>query len=467
MKTHLQKSFASLFSACILLSTGYNANAQSISAGSVHSIYVCSSGVAKATGNNASGQLGNGSITRTSTPGSVSGLTGIISTVSRDQFTLYLKNDGTVWAVGYNGYGQFGNGTVKNALVPVQIPNLSGVVKIAAGFYHSLFLKSDSTVWSAGRNFSGELGDGTKTQREIPVQVTSLSGIIDIAAGDYHSMFLKSDSTVWSCGDNQNGCLGLGSAPLQIVNPTRVATIGGVTAIAGGFRHSLFLKGDSTVWASGLNSQGQLGDGTNTDRFVPVQISSLEAITAVSAGQQHSIFLKGDGTVWSSGSNLSGQLGDGTNLDKNSPVQVSGLTGIVKIAASGFSHSLFLKNDNTFWACGANNAGQLGDGTTVGRNVPVMVSDNCVVTELSETKADLPVQVYPNSSRGIFALKVDGMNDKIEKIEIYNLAGEIVFSEKPVGSHILIDISDKSKGLYFYKILGKKQAVTTGKIVVN
>ncbi|MFH1121635.1 MAG: T9SS type A sorting domain-containing protein [Bacteroidota bacterium] len=467
MKPSSHRSRTVIFSAILFLGSLYNAYAQSMSAGSAHSVFVCNSGEAKATGTNTFGQLGNGTTTSTSTPGPVTGLNGIIASASRDQFTLFLKNDSTVWAVGYNGYGQFGNGTITNSDVPVQIPVLSGVIKIAAGTYHSLFLKSDSTVWSCGRNFSGELGDGTKIQKNTPVLVSSLTGIIDIAAGDYHSMFLKSDSTVWSCGDNQNGCLGLGNAPMQIVNPTQVSSISGVTLIAGGFRHSLFVKQDSTVWASGYNSQGQLGDGTSIDKFTPVQISSLTGIAGISAGQQHSLFLKIDGTVWSSGANLYGQLGDGTNLDKNTPVRVSGLTGIVKISASGLYHSLFLKNDQTFWASGANNAGQLGDGTIINRNTPVMVIDNCIITEVSDIQRHLHALIFPNPSKGLFTFQITGSHPIIDHLEICNLYGEIVYSEKPKESNILFDLSNKSKGLYFYKILINKQVVLTGKIVVN
>jgi alpha-tubulin suppressor-like RCC1 family protein len=467
MKIYLQKAIKVFITAILIVSSAYLSTAQTMSAGGAHSVFVCASGEARATGNNNVGQLGNGTNTNTSTPGPVNGLTGILATSSRDQFTLFLKNDSTVWAVGYNGYGQFGNGTIINSDVPVQIPDLSGVIKIAAGTYHSLFLKSDSTVWSCGRNFSGELGDGTKMQKNTPVKVTSLTGIIDIAAGDYHSMFLKSDGTVWSCGDNQNGCLGLGSAPMQIVFPTHVSSISDVNTIAGGFRHSLFIRQDSTVWASGLNTEGQLGDGTNTDKLTPVHITGLSGITGIAAGQYHSIFLKGDGTVWSSGANLNGQLGDGTNLDKNSPVMVIGLTGIEKIAASGYYHSLFLKNDKSFWACGANNVGQLGDGTVIGRNVPVLVLDNCAVTGVHEIISEINTLVYPNPSQGLFTLQINGTHPEIDNLEIYTLLGELVYSEKPNGSVITVDLSKRSKGVYFYRIKSNKQIKTIGKIVVN
>lgn len=441
---------------------------QSMSAGASHSVFVCADGEATATGANTFGQLGNGSFAGTATPVPVSGLTEIVATSSRDQFTLYLLSDSTVWAAGYNGFGQLGNGTTENASTPVQIPNLTGVARIAAGTYHSLFLLGDSTVWSCGRNFSGELGDGTQAQRTTPVQVTSLSGIVDIAAGDYHSMFLRSDSTVWACGDNQNGCLGLGfGAGLQVVGPTQVASLSGVTRIAGGFRHSLFVRGDSTVWASGYNSQGQQGNGTNLDNHTPAQITSLSDVVGISAGLHHSLFLKDDGTVWSAGSNLEGQLGNGNNLDQNIPVQVSGITDAVEVYASGGQHSLFRISDNTFWACGQNNGGQLGIGNNSFSNVPVLVNDGCIVSDISELSGSIRATVYPNPSEGIFHFLMEGAAAPVEHVEIVNLAGEWVYSGRPAGSMPAVDLSDQPGGVYFFRVTDRNQHVSTGRIVLE
>lgn len=468
MRTMKQNFRALFITATLLFNSVYFAGAQTVAAGGNHSIFVCESGEAKVTGSNLNGQFGNGTTTGALTPISVNGLSGIVAVASRDEYTLYLLSDSTVWATGFNGYGQFGNGTTTSSTTLAQIPNLTGVTKIAAGFYHSLFLKSDGTVWSCGRNFSGELGDGTQTQRTTPVQVTSLSGVIDIAAGDGHSMFLLSDSTVWSCGDNQNSSLGLGpGAPMQIINPTQVTSINGVKSIAGGFRHSLFVKHDGTVWASGRNNDGQLGNGNNTDAPIPVQVNNLTDILSVSAGQYHSLFLKSDGTVWSAGNNLYGQLGNSSNTNQNIPVQVNGLAGVTKVAASGYYHSLFLKDDNTFWACGQNNVGQLGDGTGVGSNIPVLVVDDCIPTGISQMNIDITALFYPNPSNGLFNLQISDVLAGICSIEIYTLQGELVYNEKALSSQNTIDLSNNAKGFYFYKVKNNNYVISTGKVVLN
>jgi alpha-tubulin suppressor-like RCC1 family protein len=95
-------------------------------------------------------------------------------------------------------------------------------------------------------------------------------------------------------------------------------------------------------------------------------------MVAIAAGSYHSLALGVDGTVWTWGANSYGQLGDGTTTPRSVPVQVLGLDGVVAISA-GYYHSLALRVDGSVWAWGDNLNGQLGDGTTTRRFVPVRV----------------------------------------------------------------------------------------------
>ena len=103
-----------------------------------------------------------------------------------------------------------------------------------------------------------------------------------------------------------------------------------------------FAQTGGDVWAWGGNWNGELGDGTTTDRLSPVQVSGLTEVTAIAGGRWgHSLALKSDGTVWAWGYNQYGQLGDGTTTSRSIPVQVSGLTGVTAIAA-GAHHIMAL-----------------------------------------------------------------------------------------------------------------------------
>ena len=141
---------------------------------------------------------------------------------------------------------------------------------------------------------------------------------------------------------------------------------------------------EKPIYAWGLNSSGQLGNGTTTDSYTPVQTSNLTGILQVSAGSTHSLALKSDGTVWAWGNNGNGELGDGTFDNKGTPVQVTGLTGAVQVSA-GYNYSLALRSDGTAWGWGINNAGQLGDGTGVGATTPVQVSGLFGAVQVSGT----------------------------------------------------------------------------------
>jgi alpha-tubulin suppressor-like RCC1 family protein len=147
----------------------------------------------------------------------------------------------------------------------------------------------DLEAWAWGQNEYGQLGDGTNTNRNAPVQVRGLSGVQDIDAGFFgHSLALKSDGTVWALGQNDYGQLGDGTTTQRNV-PVKVRRLSGVQDIDGGYRHSLALKSDGTVWAWGRNKYGQLGVAGTTQRNFPVQVSGLSGVRAIGAGHSHSL----------------------------------------------------------------------------------------------------------------------------------------------------------------------------------
>ena len=135
------------------------------------------------------------------------------------------------------------------------------------------------------------------------------------------------------------------------------------------------LKQDGTVWVMGANEYGQLGDRTTINKRFMRQVThnlmqSFNA-KAVAAGFFHSMILSKDGSVWAAGANDFGQLGDGTRTSKSKFVCV---TGGGKAVAAGGWHSMVLKNDDSFWATGRNCHGQLGDGSTIDKTTYIRVA---------------------------------------------------------------------------------------------
>jgi len=282
--------------------------------------------------------------------------------------TMFLKTDGTLWAAGRNDYGQLGDGTIISRRAPLQV--MIGVHAVAAGGAHTMILKTDGTLWATGWNYYGQLGDGTYNNRSMPVQV--MTGVQAVASGGNHTMILKTDGTLWATGWNAFGQLGFETngvsytpIPVQI-KPIQIMT--SVQAVASGSAHTLILKRDGTLWATGANADGQLGDGITTSRQRPIQV--LRDVLAVAAGGSHTMILKTDGSLWATGSNNHGQLGDGTTTNRSTPKKI--MTGVQAVAA-GYMHTMILKADSTLWAAGSNEYGQLGDGTTIDRYIPVQV----------------------------------------------------------------------------------------------
>ena len=285
--------------------------------------------------------------------------------------------------MGYNQDGELGNGANVNSSAPqsVFVSNVNPTpifVAVSGGGFHSLALTTAGNVYSWGHNNYGQLGNGTIADSNQPVQVTlangtPLSHIVAISAGNNHSMALTDGGQVYAWGFNVNGQVGDGSTT-QRNSPVLIPNFNNVVAIAAGGFHSLALTGNGSVYSWGYNSFGQLGYGVKdiAAHASPAPIPGLTGITAIAGGGYHSLALSGGGTVSAWGENNFGQLGDGTTTNHFSPTPVatSGdpLLASVSAISAGLYHSLALTGGFVYGA-GYNAFGQLGDGTTTNRSV--------------------------------------------------------------------------------------------------
>jgi alpha-tubulin suppressor-like RCC1 family protein len=210
---------------------------------------------------------------------------------------------------------------------------LTNVVQLRAGTVHACVVTTGGGVQCWGSNRYGQLGDGTTTDRGSAYYVAGLS----------------------------SGVLA--------VSPSSGASIGG----SEGHTCAVMVAGGVKCW--GLNFAGQLGDGTTTNRLTPVDVPGLAGPAVdVAAGFDHTCALLETGAVQCWGANASGQLGDGTTTPRPAPTNVTGLpSGAVEIAA-GPRHTCVITPASDAKCWGANEKGQLGDGTTIMRPAPVDVS---------------------------------------------------------------------------------------------
>lgn len=214
----------------------------------------------------------------------------------------------------------------------------------------------------------------------IEPDVLQLQPQARIAGGGSHTVVLAPDGRVVAAGANQDGQLGDGTTTDRLVL-VRVQNLTDVVAVDAGTSHSLALDASGRVWAWGDNDLGQLGNGTTIDSSVPVQVdpTNLTGVVAISAGHAHNLALSSDGTVWAWGLGRQGQLGTGrTEIERTVPVQVDDteLTGVVAISA-GQTHNVAIDASGAVWAWGSNLFGELGDGSGQGgRQAPVRVDDS-------------------------------------------------------------------------------------------
>ena len=323
-------------------------NVLALSTGYLHSLALCSDGTMASWGYNSYGQLGSGPTDSRPHPGPVlesAALGGkrVVAISSGAFHNLALCSDGTIAAWGYNNHGQLGDGSTESRDSPVLV-NLTGaltgksVVAVAAGAYHSFALCSDGTLAAWGYNDEGELGNGGSTGSPIPQAVGgALTGkkVLAVSAGQYHALALCTDGTLAGWGYNKHGQVGNGG-DTTVFSPIAISANGvlagkTVTAIHTGGRHSLALCDDGTLAAWGSNSSGQLGDGSTTQRPLPVEVIhdgvlSGKQVTSIAAGEEHSLANCADGSIATWGSGKDGRLGNGGIESTPVPVLVTGST---------------------------------------------------------------------------------------------------------------------------------------------
>lgn len=384
-------------------------NVTATTGGAEFALALLANGEVKAWGGNRHGELGTGTtgpencppgeeVACAMTPVAVSGLSEVSSVSAHGYFSLALLANGEVVAWGDNAHGQLGDGTssgpetckpiaetVEGIVIngngacsrsPVAVSGLSEVAQVSAGAFHSLALLKNGKVMAWGNNEAGELGDGTTTKRTTPVEVEGLSEVVAIAAGYNESLALLANGKVMAWGGNAHGQLGLGvttgpenCSELQEEpcsrKPVEVTSLSGVTALASGYWNELALLSNGTVKAWGNNTQGQVGNGTSEGpefcaapaaktycSSTPVTVGGLAGVTSISASPLTQLVAGlSNGTVVAWGNNTSGQLGVGTTTGPEAcetfggeaagypcstkPVPVFGLAEVASVTAGG------------------------------------------------------------------------------------------------------------------------------------
>ncbi|NUP06211.1 MAG: hypothetical protein HOW73_09150 [Polyangiaceae bacterium] len=236
------------------------------------------------------------------------------------------------------------------------------IIAASLGGAHALLLRSDGTVVATGSNVVGQLGTGDAAAVDGFVDVEALDGIVAIAASNATSYAVRDDGVLFAWGGNEDGELGLGNEDAAAhPTPGAVPTPKPIVGVAAGRGHVLALANDGALYAWGLGTSGQLGDGSSgilASKSQPVAISTENAIVDVFANTNTSFAADGSGLLWVWGQNGLAQLGIGDTGQRTEPTQ--SLVGTVIGAAAGPVGGASLDSMGRFYVWGSNASGQLG-----------------------------------------------------------------------------------------------------------
>ncbi|PKO01166.1 MAG: hypothetical protein CVU42_01595 [Chloroflexi bacterium HGW-Chloroflexi-4] len=177
-----------------------------------------------------------------------------------------------------------------------------------------------------------------------------------------------------------------GGTPSALVIPItggKLIPVTGGTLIVSGLGHSCMTYNDGKVICWGLNTSGQVGDGTYLDQHKPAYVKDLQGVLNLTAGSKHTCALTIDGEIWCWGENNSGQLGDGSTMNSNIPVKVDGLPEKVLAITAGEEFTCAQLMNQDVWCWGNNEVGQLNDGTTINQTKPVKSKLNTMLAQIS------------------------------------------------------------------------------------
>ena len=324
-------------------------------------------------GANDLGQLGNGSMSPSLVPVPVPHLATGVAQVSAGSRHACAVVAGAVHCWGYNAQGQLGDGTLATRLEPVAVVNVGGsVASISAGGGHTCAVRLDGVVVCWGSNEVGQLGDGTTISRTIAAPVAGLAGpALAVGTGEESTCVLLATGRVQCFGRTT---LGIGARNARSI-PVEVAGVtNGWAAFDGGERFTCGMTGTASAACFGQGERGQIGNGDRASAWQPTPVATLATgVAGISAGRDHACAHTQQGGAWCWGSGDAGKLGNGGFVDALVPAAVVGLqSGVTQVVAGGWFSCAVADGSARCW--GSNAAGSLGIGTVGGEfSVPVGV----------------------------------------------------------------------------------------------
>lgn len=348
-----------------------------LSAGGLHTCAVTAAGAARCWGANGLGQLGDGGGGDKATPAAVVGLESEVAEISAGySHSCARLKDGSVRCWGYNGFGQLGNGDTGDSAVPVPVKGLpEKIVQVSAGYMHSCAVTVAGKVFCWGDANIGALADNTKMDKTKAVAVGGLSGKARrVAAGKDHTCALLTNGAVQCWGWNTLGQLGDGSQGIDNYSAVPVTALANsCMGLSAGWGYTCAVMTTGALQCWGGNAQAQLGDGTFDNKTLPNFVASLGVgVLRVAAGSKHTCAIAKTGEVKCWGNNSAGQIGNGlSGADRALPASAADLSLEISAVSAGPAGTCALTASGAVQCAGTNGNGEVGDGSFINKNTMV------------------------------------------------------------------------------------------------
>ncbi|MXZ99566.1 MAG: hypothetical protein F4017_11655 [Acidimicrobiaceae bacterium] len=287
-----------------------------------------------------------------------------VSTGNPDQgaHTCALHSDGTISCWGDASNGELGQGDTDTHYLPVRVPGITDAAAVSAGPNHTCAAHRDGGVSCWGANTVGRADDGPRMAGHSPRRVPGLSEVVALASG--------TDNT---CAVHRDGSVSCWGSPYTHADPApkRISTRSMISVGAGWGRVCAATVAGSVYCWRPSSGNPRLN-----------HITELTEVVEVSVGNETLCALHRDGGISCLGVNDVGQVGDGTTTRRSKPVRLDGVSDAVAVSVGVGRlldsdpvgpHACLLHADGSASCWGANEVGQLGDGTTAKSLVPTRV----------------------------------------------------------------------------------------------
>ncbi len=260
-------------------------------------------------GGNKYGQVGDGTTTDRQVPTAVSGgLKFVLLRHGTGDHVCGITETYRLYCWGQNADGQLGDGTLLTRTVPAPIADTQAFTSVSLGYQHTCALTPAHQAYCWGKGKA--VGSGDSTGSPTPVAVAGGLSFSAISAGGFHSCGLDLSGAAFCWGSGGGGQLGGGDLG-DAMTPTAISGAGLFVALRSGLTATCGLDSSGAVSCWGLNRNGELGVGDQNFRNVPTAMSSSLALNQVSLGTDHvcGLTVAGGTVCW--GQNALGQLGQG------------------------------------------------------------------------------------------------------------------------------------------------------------